>query len=141
MSPLLFAIFIDNIVSAVRSTSAGCYMSCVCCSIFLYADDILLIAPSVIGLQTLVDACEKELIDIDMRVNVKKSACIRFGPRFDAKCADIVSAFGGPINWVVSCRYLGVFFLLAHDFFSAVFMMQNRDFFVGLTLFLERSVD
>ena len=67
---LLF--FIDNIVSGVRSTSAGCYMYCVCCSILLYADDILLIAQSVMGPQTLLDACEKELIDIDMRVNVKK---------------------------------------------------------------------
>jgi len=79
----------------------------------LYADDILLISPSVSGLQILVDACERELIDIDMRVNVKKSSCIRFGPRFDAKCADIISVFGGPIAWVDCCRYLGVFFVSA----------------------------
>jgi len=130
LSPLLFAIFIDNIVQSVRSASAGCYMSCVCCSIFLYADDILLISPSVSGLQTLVDACERELKDIDMRVNVKKSSCIHFGPRYDAKCANIISAFGGPITWVDSCRYLGVFFVKAR-IFQCCFHDAKSRFFRG----------
>ena len=128
MSPLLFAIFIDNIVKSVRSTSAGCYISCVCCSIFLYADDILLISPNVSGLQILVDACERELINIDMKVNVKKSSCIRFGPRFDVKCADIISVFGGPIGWVESCRYLGVFFVSARIFQCSFHDAKSRFF-------------
>ena len=81
-----------------------------CCSIFLYADDILLIAPTVSGLQALLTACEKELIDIDMCINVNKSKCIRFGPRFAAPCTELVSTFGGNIKWVKCCRYLGVFF-------------------------------
>ena len=81
-----------------------------CCSIFLYADDILLVAPTVSGLQVLLTACERELIDIDMCINVSKSKCIRFGPRFAAPCTELVSTFGGNIKWVQCCRYLGVFF-------------------------------
>ena len=39
--------FIDSVVDEVKATGVGCYLSSVCVSIFLYADDILLIAPSV----------------------------------------------------------------------------------------------
>jgi len=89
----------------------GCYNSTVCVSIFLYADDILLLAPSVTGLQAILAACENELDNIDMRINVKKSMCIRFGKLFNVPCSKIISTHGGPLEWVNSCRYLGVFFL------------------------------
>lgn len=43
------------------------------------------------SLQDAVDASERELNGIDMRVNVKQSSCVgvRFGPRFGAKCAEL----------------------------------------------------
>jgi len=44
--------------------------SSVCMSIILYADDILLIAPSINALQCLMAVCEKELLYFDMHVNV-----------------------------------------------------------------------
>jgi len=45
----------------------------------MYADDILLIAPSMSVLQKL--ACEKKKLDaMDMIINVKKSSCLRVGP-------------------------------------------------------------
>ena len=37
LSPLFFAIFIDQLVDRVKTVNAGCYISIVCCSIFLYA--------------------------------------------------------------------------------------------------------
>ena len=110
LSPLFFAIFIDQLVERVKSLYVGCHISTVCCSIFLYADDILLVAPTVSGLQVLLTACERELIDIDMCINVSKSKFIRFGPRFAVPCAELVSTFGCNIKWVQCCRYLGVFF-------------------------------
>jgi hypothetical protein len=116
LSPLLFAIFIDGIVTRVKLTGAGCYISLVCCCIFLYADDILLISPTVFGLQIILNACESELTALDMKINVKKSMCIRFGKRFDEHCAEVVSVQGGPIMWVDSCRYLGVYFSSGRSF-------------------------
>jgi len=41
-------------------------------SILLYADDILLAAPSVTALQQLLLLCEQELMWLDMSLNVKK---------------------------------------------------------------------
>ena len=116
LSPLLFAIFIDDLVASVMSANAGCYFSFHCCCIFLYADDILLLSPSISGLQLLLDACEKELNNIDMRINVNKSSCIRFGNRYNSPCAEIVSSHGGVIKWSDTCRYLGIHFSSGRTF-------------------------
>ena len=92
------------------SQNIGCYISSVCCSIFLYADDILILCPTVTGLQALLSVCEKELCELDMVINVKKSTCIRFGPRFNEQCEELKTSNGGSIQWTDSCRYLGVYF-------------------------------
>jgi Reverse transcriptase (RNA-dependent DNA polymerase) len=110
LSPLLFAIFIDDLVTSVRSANAGCYLSFNSCCKLLYADDILLLSPSITGLQLLLNACEKELDNIDMRINVNISSCIRFSNRFNSPCAEIVSSHGVVIKWSDSCRYLGIHF-------------------------------
>lgn len=85
LSPLLFSLAIERIVQKVKLTNAGCYKSTVRCSIFLYADDILLLSPTITGLQILQSLCEEVLVDLDMRINVKKSSCIRFGSSYDAQ--------------------------------------------------------
>ena len=58
-------------------------------SILLYVDNILLVAPSVTSLQRILSICEAKLEWLDMRVNPKKSSCIRFGDRFSVKCSKI----------------------------------------------------
>jgi len=68
------------------------------------------------ALQILVDTCEKELNVLDMRINVKKSACIRFGSRFNGICEALATTGGGSINFVSSCRYLGVYFFSGRIF-------------------------
>jgi Reverse transcriptase (RNA-dependent DNA polymerase) len=89
LSPLLFSLAIDSIVYKIKSANAACYRSTICCSILLYADDILLLSPTVTGLQILLSVCEKELVDLDMRINVKKLFCIRFGSRYEDQCREL----------------------------------------------------
>ena len=100
--------FIDDLVGHF---SPGVYVH-----IILYADDILLIAPSVCELQRLFSACESELIQLDMSINVKKSCCIRIGPRHDAVCASISTQCGNNLPWVNELRYLGVYFVSSRTF-------------------------
>ena len=63
-------------------------------SVVLYADDILLLAPSIVALQGLLRACEDELSSLDMHINTKKSACFRIGLRHDKICATITTRKG-----------------------------------------------
>ena len=86
----------------MKSTGLGCYFFSVCVSIFLYADDILLSAPSVCALQSLLDACEEELTCLDMQINT-------IGARNNTECARLSLAQGGLLQWVSQCRYLGVY--------------------------------
>ena len=60
----------------------------ICTGIFLYADDLFLIAPSVHTLQIMLNICETEISWLDMRINVNKSVCMRFGQRFSIHCAN-----------------------------------------------------
>jgi hypothetical protein len=43
-----------------------------------------------------------------MRINNKKSMCMRIGPNYDKPCASITTLDGQTFGWVKSCRYLGV---------------------------------
>ena len=71
LSPYLFAVYIDSLVDRVQTCGYGCYIRFICVSILLYADDILLVAPSVSSLQLLLHLCEKELDWLDLSINVK----------------------------------------------------------------------
>ena len=102
LSPFMFAVYIDGIanVSNLRSNLF----------IVLYATHIILVAPTVGQLQRLFNSCHEVLDLLDMRINTKKSRCIRIGPRYDAKCVEIYSSSGHVIPRVNKFRYLGGFY-------------------------------
>ena len=92
LSPYLFAVFIDGVVQRVQASGIGCYVKFICFNIILYADDILLLAPSVTALQQLLHICETELACLDMVINVGKSACMRIGSRYNTISLSLSSA-------------------------------------------------
>jgi len=44
--------------------------------IVVYADDIMLISPSVVEIERLLHVCENELNWLDLAINFKKSCCV-----------------------------------------------------------------
>ena len=88
----LFAVYIGDLVVNLTLRNKMC--------IALYADDILLIASSLSELQKLLYMCECELQWLDMCINVRKTCCLRIGPRYDAACANIVTSSGLVLPWV-----------------------------------------
>ena len=99
LSPVLFAIYVDDVARCCKNER---YLH-----LILYADDILLLAPSVTQLEKLLRKCEEELNYLDMVINVKKSEI--FGPRYDVRCKEITTSAGNSISWANQMRYLGVF--------------------------------
>jgi len=116
LSPYLFACYVDDIIYLLQSSGLGCRFRGTPICVIMYADDILLIAPSVTALQELLLICEKELSLLEMQLNPKKSVCIRFGPRFDHACHPLTTMSGHQLTWVQSCRYLGVYLSSARVF-------------------------
>ena len=113
MSPYLFALYINDIISGVGEQNVGCTICFVPICIILYADDILLLAPSVNALQLLLHRCEIELRTLDLYINSAKSVCIRIGRRFCNSCRNLITIDGHHLIWVNSIRYLGVYILSA----------------------------
>jgi len=82
----------------------------------MYADDIILTAPSVGVLQKLLHKCEQELRWLGISINVKKSCCLLLGPRCDVACANITTSSGEKLPWVEELRYLGVYLVQSRHF-------------------------
>jgi len=131
LSPYFFSIYIDSVVEKVTKSNLGCYIKWICMSILLYADDILLIAPSVTSLQQLLNICEQELEWLDMSLNAKKSTCIRVGPRFNdnSYCCNIVTRDGRELAWTNVVRYLGIFFIESASCFKCSLDNAKRSFY------------
>jgi hypothetical protein len=108
LSPFLFAIYINDLINLPK---IGFEVYTI-----LYADDILLLASSVYVLQMMFNICEKELIWLDMSINVKKSGCLRIGPRCDKNCIDIKTSTGCVIPWVKEIKYLGIYIVRSRNF-------------------------
>jgi len=83
----LYAVYVVDDLAKLCLYKRGVY-------IVLYADDILLLAPSDGELHNLLATGEVELDLIDMAINIKKSCCMRIGPRNHVCCASISCASG-----------------------------------------------
>ena len=108
LSPFLFALYVNDLTTA-PSISCEIY-------VILYADDILILSSSVYMLQKIFSICENELLKLDMSINVKKSGCLRVGPRCEASCVNIITHNGCKIPWVKEMRYLGIYMIHGHRF-------------------------
>jgi len=57
LSPTIFNVFINVFIVRLRHLSFECHLRSMFIGCLLYADDLLLICPSVRGLQTMLDVC------------------------------------------------------------------------------------
>jgi Reverse transcriptase (RNA-dependent DNA polymerase) len=107
LSPTLFSVYINNIIVALRNSGlglriAGHFLGCIC-----YADDILILAPSLFALQSMLNLCSAHLDELDMRLNTSKCRVIRFGKRSNSACIPI-SLDGCVIPFQKSVQFLGI---------------------------------
>ena len=75
LSPLLFAIYVDDLISELRQSGYGLHIGSLFIGSILYADDIALLACSCYGLQQLINICNKYGITF----NPQKSQLACFG--------------------------------------------------------------
>ena len=104
----------------------------------MYADDILLLVPPVHSLQILVSACESMLGQLDFAINVRKSVCIRIGPRCHFSCSPILLSDGSELQWVTSVRYLGVCVTRSTNF-SCAFDKAKKSFYRSFNAIFDKT--
>ena len=81
LSPILFAICVDDLLVKLENSKTGCFLGSFCCNSFMYADDLILISITVRDLQSLVNISDGEISNIGLSVNCCKTFCIRIGLR------------------------------------------------------------
>ena len=79
ISPLLFTLYVDILIERVIGSQLGCYVGDKCSSIFLYADDIILLSPSRTALSRMLQICEQFGKEYGLSFNPDKCEVIKFG--------------------------------------------------------------
>ena len=57
LSPVLFNIYADELICSLSQSGYGCYIGKTFFGCIMYADDLLLLSPSLDGLQCMLDVC------------------------------------------------------------------------------------
>ena len=78
MLPLLFTVYINDLLVQLSHSGHGCSIGRCCVGAVSYADDICIMSASASGLQSLLDICFAFAESNDLMFNHKKTKCMRF---------------------------------------------------------------
>ena len=110
LSSLFFNIYIDSLLERLSCLNIGCKLGILSSNVIAYADDIVLLAPSVGSLQMLIDLANSEALLLDLQFNFKKTKCMIFNAKMKRSKTDNVCPHkvdNHIIEYVSSFKYLG----------------------------------
>jgi len=73
LSPFLFKIYVDDLLYLLSTSGHGCHVRTVFYGCIMYADDLILLSPSLCCLQFMVDTCSDYAIKHSLVFNSKKT--------------------------------------------------------------------
>lgn len=107
-SPALFNLYMNNLIDELIRTGIGCHIDGVCINNISYADDMVLLSPSIRALRTLINVCESYAETHGLKYNAPKSEFMVF--KSGNKCYSTIPPVrlcGRPLKRVASFKYLG----------------------------------
>ena len=122
----LFNVYMDELSSLLNKYRTGCYIGNRIVNHLMYADDLVVIAPSGVGLQRLLDVCSEFGLSHNVKYNALKSCvmCCRSKLLKDVRTQGFYMG-GVPIVKVEQVKYLGHY--IAEDLTEdADIARQNR---------------
>ncbi|KAL0867445.1 hypothetical protein ABMA27_008232 [Loxostege sticticalis] len=106
-SPTLFNIYLNGLIEELSSAGVGCSVDGHFVNNISYADDMVLLSPSVSALKTLLSICERYAVAHGLRYNVKKSEILIFKSGSKTYSLPPIALDGSPLQVVKKCKYLG----------------------------------
>ena len=73
LSPILFSLYLDQLISRVRHIGMGCHINGLFTGVFIYADDITPLSPSRASLALMLEQCESFSRTLDILFNASKT--------------------------------------------------------------------
>ena len=114
LSPLLFSIYLDDLLKNLRKLGLGCHIGGVWYGACGYADDLVLLAPNRDVLQRMLKVCEDYAIDHNLSFSTdpvparSKTKCLLFcGKSPRPKYPDPLKLNGEDLPWVEAADHLG----------------------------------
>ena len=107
LSPLLFNVYLDELILLLREQGVGCHMNGMFVGAFCYADDVTLLAPTGMALNAMLDTCTRFADAHDLSFNSSKTKCMFI----DRSCLQLhsdVRFMGRSVEFVNSVDLLGV---------------------------------
>lgn len=106
-SPRLFNLYINGLIEELSGTGFGCSIDGTCINNISYADDMVLLSPSVRALRSLLNICEAYSEAHGLRYNAKKSEFMIFKAGKKQYRAPVITLCGTPLQQVSKFKYLG----------------------------------
>ena len=128
LSPTLFCIYFDELLRRLRETDVGCHVGHMSYAAFGYADDLLLLSPSIHGIEILVKTSESFASEYGVTFNAKKTECICFSKNA-CPLQRQVKVNGQHVNWKEKVKYLGI--ILTNDMCDDADIRAKRGEFIG----------
>ena len=107
LPPKFFAIYLKDLSIKLGWCKSGCYINEQCMNYVIYADDICLLAPNVIGLQQILVVCFNFSIRNDIMFNPVKSVCVAFQPKKNILFCPYVTLDIKVLEYIGRIKYLG----------------------------------
>lgn len=107
-SPRLFNLFVNNLIDELSSMHTGCRIDNVSVNNLSYADDMVLLSPSIGGLRKLLEVCQTYAVRHGLRYNENKSEFLLFkGNNKGPLSVPPILLNGVPLKCVSQFKYLG----------------------------------
>ena len=132
LSPDFYNVYTDDLIYILRKSGIGCHISNIFAAALFYADDMCVLAPSLHGLQKLLNICSSYCAEWDICLNAKKTKNMHFGKQ---KINFRLTLDGAVVDWVSEWKYLGVT-LKAGPRFSCSVVERVKAFYRSLNSIL-----
>ena len=105
LSPILFTVYIDTLLVLLQQSGIGCYVENHYAGAFCYADDVVLLCPSLSGLNQMLRLCSEFARDYNVTFNAQKTVGIYFGCMY--RVEGFAALNGVRIEWQERVKHLG----------------------------------
>ena len=126
LSPIIFILYVNDIIEDLQKQGFGCRIGTGHLACIMYADDLVLLSPSLNALQLMTDQCKMSCESLGLSLSVSKSAAAtRVGPAFKHDCVK-VRLRTVEVEYVDMIKYLGVHICSASKFKLSYSEVKHR---------------
>ena len=123
LSPLLFSLYINSLVSELKRSDCGVLCGEMLVSSLLFADDTVLLAENAEDMRRSLQCLQTWCEEWSVEINVEKSAMMHMRKKRVDRCAATFKIGMNEIPWVSSYKYLGC---VIDEFLDCSEMVEHR---------------